>query len=157
MPALNPPFLQCSPADTDVAIYKIQAKADLRKLLQNTGGTQVPVIFEMLVDTLLTDQSNLIINNNNYQIIGKLIAFTGEQTKKKIVNAQLQKITTSCKNTSIIDKLKFQKGKGPKQSPAPAVIPSHSINQLNPPFIKCAEASAQLNGVPSIRHTHEHY
>ena len=138
---LNPPFLPC-PVDptksgaADVAIYKIEGRGNMDRLLRGVNQGTIPVSLILLEDTNPDDKANLIINHNNPFIIGKLVAFPGSTKEQRSIDVELERIDTECKTTSIISNTEVLAGKSPSDT-QPAIIPAHAPTGLNPPFIVC--------------------
>jgi hypothetical protein len=136
---LNPPMAECDTKNSDLAIYKVEGKTDLRKLLRSDSSQSIPVNLELFVDAQPTDSANQIVGHNNRIITGKLISNPGNTQLQRDVDLELKRITTECKSTAIISQHEIIKA--PSKHPArPAIIPVHGQAQttnLDPPFSTC--------------------
>lgn len=137
--SLNPPWQAC-PASTDVAVYNMFGIANLKKLLQHAGQNSVPLIIELLTDTIPADRSNLITTGDNPFITARAIAYPGTKAET-IINVLITKLSTECKTTALIDKTDVKTA--PQLSSQPPVIPSNSplLANLKPPWIQCTVAN----------------
>ncbi|MGA7900510.1 MAG: hypothetical protein WCA39_16800, partial [Nitrososphaeraceae archaeon] len=135
---LNPIFQNC-PAGTDLALYTIYGSANLNGLFSGSGSEQqhLPEVSLLIYNKQLPlAPDNLIINNNTPYLKGVLVSFPGNINDEKRVNFQINKLTTDCKNTALIDKAEELGGPSPKTQ-KPSVVKAITVS---PPFSQCLTA-----------------
>ncbi len=149
---LNPPFKQCigTPANPDLAIYKIQGHGNLQKLFGSSGKGRVPV--SLLIYSLPNDPTslkNVILNvqAGNPFLRGVLVVNPGNINRQQAINFFIDKIETQCKSTTLIDPqlilgVKTSNAISGDQTSSPAVLVS---NQADPPFQVCRQSTSSVS------------
>lgn len=140
---LNPPLSQCQapPLNADLAIYKIQGHANLKRLVENINQNDrqnLPVTLFLYEDTNPGpgDLKNLIVDHNNPFIIGKLVVFPGVVNKQHEVNFEIDKISTDCKITTLINQQEILGVRTNKGEEHPSIL---IANRADPPFQICKQ------------------
>jgi hypothetical protein len=150
---INPPFLRCEEADTNVAIYNVEGEADIGRLLGSNGGivpsdgkahnSEVPVAVLLFNDINPNDYKNIILNNNQPFVKGKIVVFPGDPENQETVNFDIKKITTDCKKGFLRSEITELGSEGHVNTPdgglAGAIVAPK--DQANPPFYPCTVAS----------------
>jgi hypothetical protein len=96
--SLNPPVKPCNKADSNLAIYRIKGTADMHNLLRSTNEAIVPISLTLFLDARpeVTDVRNIILNENNLFLTGRLAVYPGDVQRQEVVNMELTKVDTDC-------------------------------------------------------------
>ena len=150
---INPPFQECDESKTNVAIYNVEGEADIGSLIGSNGGivpsdgksrnSEVPVAVLLFNDIAPNDYKNIILNNNQPFVKGKIVAFPGDPENQKTVNFEIKKITTDCKRGFLRSEISELGSENHVSLPdgglAGAIVAPKG--QANPPFYELTVAS----------------
>jgi hypothetical protein len=102
----------------------------------------VPVAVLLFNDIAPNDYKNIILNNNQPFVKGKIVVFPGDPENQKTVDFDIKKITTDCKRGFLQSEIAELGSEGHVNTPdgglAGAIVAPKS--EANPPFYPCTVA-----------------